>query len=162
MKVLRFIFFYLGPIIAVNAMIEMTIPELTRLYFLHNLTIGPIILPWLESWITIFVPVFVTLPFYYYITISSQKKMSTDSRKGNFIHYVTPLLYFIPMIFHGPYQALNHPWWMSAIASIYASILTIFLYFNSLDRNISSSPQRWGIATVALVLVITIAANIIA
>lgn len=159
MKVLRFIYRYLGPIIAINALIEMTIFELTRLYFLHNLMIAPIILPWLKTWIPIFTPTIVTLPFYYRVIISQDKAGNKIQSPSMYVSLVLPILYFIPMTFYVPYQQES-----LSLGVLFFSILTSAVIITLAYLSLSFIERkrcllRWVLPTIigAVVLSITTA-----
>lgn len=140
MNIIKFIYRYLGPIIAVNALIEMTIAELTRLYYLHNMNISVIIWPWLETWVPYFIPTLLAIPMYYLIGSKLFRKAESKlPLTQELMMWLIPVLFLLPMI---PFTGVTSGWnvWLGAII---ANLIAVFLIWHFLLYPLNKKDRMW-------------------
>ncbi len=140
MNIIKFIYRYLGPIIAANALIEMTIAELTRLYYLHNMVIAVIIWPWLLTWVPYFIPALLAIPMYYLIGSRLFRKVEKKLPLGlELMMWIIPILFLLPMI---PYTGVISGWnvW---VGSIVANLIAAFLIWHFLLYPLNRKDRIW-------------------
>lgn len=162
MNIIKFVYRYLGPIIAANALIEMTIAELTRLFYLHNNNVAVIIWPWLVTWVPYFAATLIAVLMYYVIGSQVYRKIENKLNvKQELMMWFIPIAYLLPMLVYSYTSNGGNPW-IGVIAAnlIGLSLIWHFLMY-PLPMKSKKLLMKWAYGLSLLAIVVSISTLII-